>query len=78
MKLPSHLQVYVHALLLTCFMTFVVSGIATWNAIGLSPDFLQKWLGSWVFAWAVAFPTLLVVGPFVRHLTASIVAPAAR
>ncbi|MEZ5842886.1 MAG: DUF2798 domain-containing protein [Hyphomicrobiaceae bacterium] len=78
MKLPNHLQVYVHALLLTCFMTFVVSGIATWNAIGFSPGFMLKWLGSWVSTWAVAFPTLLVVGPFVRRLTAVLVAPAAR
>ena len=77
MKLPSHFQPYVHGLLLTGFMTFVVSGMATWNAIGFAPVFLTKWMGSWVFTWAVAFPTILFVGPLVRRLTAAIVAPAA-
>lgn len=76
MKIPSRYQTYVHGILLTGMMTFFVTCIATWNAIGFSPDFLVKWMGSWISSWAVAFPTILVVGPLVRRLTATLVAPA--
>ena len=49
--------------------------MATWNAIGFAPEFTEKWIGSWLFAWAVAFPTVLVVAPMVRRLTSVLVAP---
>ncbi len=69
MKLPAVFEPIVFGGLLSGLMSLIVSGIATWNAIGLIPTFTAQWLESWLFAWAVAFPSVLVVAPIVRRLT---------
>jgi hypothetical protein len=74
MKLPASFQPYVFGLVLSGVMSFMVSGIATANAVGLADGFFAKWIGSWLFAWAVAFPTVLFVRPFAQRVTALIVA----
>lgn len=56
--------------LLSGLMSFVISGIATARAVGLSGEFGPLWASSWVSSWLVAFPTVLVVAPFVRRVTA--------
>ena len=75
MKLPAFLEPFVFGALPSGLMSFIVSGIATWNAVGFAPTFTMQWLESWLFAWAVAFPTVLVVAPAVRRLTQLVVAP---
>lgn len=74
MKLPPPFQPYVFGLLLSGIMSLMVSGIATWNAVGLVDGFAAKWLGAWAFAWAVAFPTLIIVRPFAQRITSLVVA----
>jgi hypothetical protein len=49
------------------FMTFMVSGVATWRALGPAPGVFRIWLESWMIAWAVALPTMLVMMPLVRR-----------
>jgi len=73
MKLPAFFEPIVFGLLLTGLMSLVVSGIATWNALGFVADFAPRWLESWLFAWAVAFPCVLVVAPIVRSITRTLV-----
>ena len=73
MKLPSFFEPYVFGLLLSGLMSLVVSGIATWNALGFVSGLGERWMQSWVFAWAVAFPSVLVIAPLVRRLTRSLV-----
>jgi hypothetical protein len=48
-------------------MTFLVSGVATWRALGPVPGMLGIWMTSWMIAWAVAFPTMVVMMPRVRR-----------
>ena len=61
-------------LLLSGMMSFVVSGIATLRALGFTDvaaapgAFVGTWMGSWSVSWAIAFPTVLVVAPFVRKI----------
>ena len=74
MKLPAFFEPIVFGLLLTGLMSLVVSGIATWNALGFVAEFTMQWLESWLFAWVVAFPCVLVIAPFVRRLTHTVVA----
>lgn len=62
-------------LLLSVFMTFIVSLISTLRAAGLSVDVFRLWMSSWALSWLVAFPTLLLVLPLVRRATAAIVQP---
>lgn len=72
-KLPARYATWVMPLLLSIFMTFIVSLISTLRGVGLSPDMARIWMSSWALSWVFAFPTLLVVLPLVRKLTAAIV-----
>ena len=66
---PTRSATYVFAFLLSGFMTFVVSGVATVVAMGVPPGFAATWMRAWITAWIIAFPALLVIRPFVQKLT---------
>ena len=72
-KLPARYAAIVLPLLLSCVMTFLISGISTLRGVGFAPGVLQLWLGSWGLSWLIAFPSLLAVLPLVRRLTAAVV-----
>ena len=72
-KLPPGYAPVVHPLILSVLMTFIVSLVSTLRGIGLAPDLVQVWLGSWAISWFIAFPTLLLVLPLVRRATSAIV-----
>ena len=73
MKLPARFQHIVFGFLLSGLMSFLVSGIATLKAVGVSGAFLMQWMSAWLPSWAVAFPAVLVVAPVVRRLTSKLV-----
>ncbi|MEO1089952.1 MAG: DUF2798 domain-containing protein [Pseudomonadota bacterium] len=60
-------------LLVSGLMSLVVSGVSTANARGVGDGFVSYWLGAWVFSWAVAFPTILVIAPAVRRMVQRLV-----
>jgi Na+/glutamate symporter len=72
-KIPQRYASIVMSLLLSIFMTCIVSMISTYRGIGADPDFIRIWLGAWAISWVVAFPTLLLVMPIVRKSTAALV-----
>jgi hypothetical protein len=72
-KLPARFAGVVMPLLLSVLMTFIVSFISTYKSIGFAPQFAQIWMGAWGMSWLVAFPTTLVVLPFVRKITMAVV-----
>lgn len=74
-KLPARYAALVMPLLLSILMTAIISLVSTLRAVGVIPDLLELWLGAWMVSWLVAFPTLLLVLPVVRRLTAAIVHP---
>jgi len=53
--------------LLSGLMSFIVSGISTYRALGLAGDFPAHWVGAWFAAWMVAFPVVLFAAPFTRR-----------
>ena len=55
-------------LILSRLMSCVVSGIATFRALGAHPGFIADWAGSWAVSWAIAFPTVLIVAPVTRRI----------
>ena len=63
------------ALLLSIIMTLVVSGVSTLRGVGLTGAFVRVWLSAWGLSWLAAFPTLLVLLPVVRRLTAILCRP---
>ena len=72
-RLPARFGPILFGLLLSGFMSLIVSGVSTANARGLAPGFGGDWMASWAFSWAIAFPAVLLVAPFVRRLVARLV-----
>jgi hypothetical protein len=73
--IPARFAPVLFGFILSGLMSCIVSAIATVRAIGLPPEFFGTWMSSWAFAWAVAFPTVLIVAPMTRKLVARITAP---
>ena len=73
--LPKRFEMVAFGFLLSAFMSFLITGVATFLTLGLSPEFLSHWFSAWLPSWAVAFPTVLVVAPFVRRVLGRIVKP---
>lgn len=68
-KLPARYAGIVMPLLLSIFMSGIVSFVSTLHGIGMTHGLLHTWLGAWGWSWMIAFPTVLVVLPVVRNLT---------
>lgn len=68
-KLPARYYSIVLPLVLSLFMTCVVSLISTWRSVGFVGGFMRLWLGAWALSWLIAFPLLLVVMPLARAIT---------
>ncbi|MBK9572653.1 MAG: DUF2798 domain-containing protein [Rhodoferax sp.] len=72
-KIPARYTHLVMPLLLSFFMTFLVSLISTVRSLGLVDGLFQVWMGAWLLSWMVAFPALLLVQPLVRRIMGLIV-----
>ena len=72
-RLPARFEPPLFALLLSGLMSLLVSGVATWNAVGPYAGFPDKWLSSWLSSWGVAFPAVMVVAPLVRKIVARMI-----
>lgn len=64
----------VQAFLLSGFMSFIMSGAITLINLGLVKGFVGIWFHAWLVAYAIAFPTILLVFPFARKLAMKIAA----
>lgn len=65
-KYASYVFSFFMSLLMSGIMSFVIS---VFN-IGLVEDIVAIWLKAWMFAFAVALPTIIAVTPLVRKLVA--------
>ncbi len=74
-RLPHRAAPFLFGGLTSCLMSLLVSGVATWRALGLGADFVTIWLRTWLSAWPIAFVALLVVAPTVRRIVAALVEP---
>lgn len=70
---PKRFEQVAFGLLLSGMMSFLVSGLSTIIARGVDSGLPMVWLSAWLPSWAVAFPTVLVVAPFVRRILKRIV-----
>ncbi len=71
--IPQRYEHAVFALVLSGLMSFIVSGISTLLALGVTPELLGRWIGSWLPSWAVAFPAVLIVAPVARRIVGALV-----
>jgi hypothetical protein len=77
-KLPAKYNAVAFPFALSTLMSFIISGVSTWRALGLVDGFLGKWMMAWGVSWLVAFPTVLLILPIVRKLVALFVEPPGR
>lgn len=74
-RIPPRFAMPLTGLLLTCIMTFVISGVSTLLALGPNAAFLARWPQAWLLSWLIAFPTVLVVLPLVQRIVRRLVSP---
>jgi hypothetical protein len=77
-KLPARYNTVVTPLIISIFMSCIVSGISTLKSIGLIAGFISAWMSAWAASWVVAFPTLILILPVVRRIVGAIVHPPGR
>lgn len=75
MRIPVRFAPVLFAALLSAIMVCIVSGFVLLKTQGLHAGFLQQWLVSGATTWPVAFPTVLVVAPWVRRMVNRMTAP---
>lgn len=73
--IPARFAPVVFGFILSCLMSGIVSGIATFRVLDTGAPFVTPWITSWFYSWAIAFPTVLFVAPITRRLVAKLVAP---
>ena len=66
--IPKKFGPMLFGLILSGLMSLLVSGITTFRALGLAPDFAWLWISAWLTAWLVAFPCVLLVAPLARRV----------
>lgn len=66
--MPARLAPAMFGFILSGFMSFAVSCIATLRNAGLVDGFFGLWVSAWLPSWAFAFPVVLVVAPITRRL----------
>ncbi|GGW64745.1 DUF2798 domain-containing protein [Alishewanella tabrizica] len=75
LKFPAKAAGFIMPLLLSILMTFIVSFVSTLKGVGWAAFTVTGWLGAWGLSWLIAFPSLLLVLPVVKKLTAFLVRP---
>lgn len=74
--MPARFAPVAFGFVLSCFMSFLVSGIATVRNGGLTEDFFGHWIAAWLPSWFIAFPIVLIVAPVARKIVWSFVSDA--
>lgn len=69
-KLHAKYNIVAVPFVLSLMMSFIISGVSTLRALGLTEGLIVKWMSAWGISWLIAFPTVMVVFPFVRKIVA--------
>ncbi len=74
MKISARYSNLLFGGMLSMIMVTVISGAVVLVTQGPGPYFLVHWFKGFATAWPIAFPTVLVVAPFVRKIVAKLTA----
>jgi hypothetical protein len=74
MKIPARYSNLLFGGMLSIIMVTIISGTVTLINQGYDAHFFTRWFRGFATAWPVAFPSVLVVAPFVRRVVARITA----
>jgi len=72
-KLPYRYYKYALPLGTSFFMTFLVTGVATWRVLGWDRTMFKMWFSSWMIAWVIAAPTMFFMMPVVRRVLSRVI-----
>ena len=72
--IPARFAQVLFALILSMMMSFIISGLSTFRALGFVDHFVTIWLANWAVSWAIAFPTVLVIAPIARKIVGRLTA----
>lgn len=72
MKIPARYSNLLFGGMLSVIMVTIISGAVTFINQGYDADFFGRWLKGFATAWPIAFPSVLVVAPFVRRVVSKI------
>jgi hypothetical protein len=73
-RVPKRFAPFLFPLLLSGFMTFLITGIYMTRVLGIDAlvndpgNFLQIWMKAYLSSWLIAYPILLLVIPVVRRV----------
>ncbi len=73
--IPRRFAPMLFGLILSGLMSFVVSGISTFEATGAVAGFVGFWTRAWLTAWLFAFPIVLLAAPIARRMVQALVVP---
>ena len=64
---------YVGPVVMTFMVVFFVTGFITWLNVGLSNDFIVRWLRGWLLGWPIAALAVITLAPLGELITRLIV-----
>lgn len=67
--IPARFAHLTFSFFLSGMMSFLITGVATFRAIGLSANLLHIWVTAWPLSWLIAFPAVTVVAPIARRMS---------
>lgn len=74
MRISARFTPILFGALLSAIMVAIVSAFVLATAQGIGAEFPAQWFKSCVTTWPVAFPTVLVVAPWVRRVVGRLTA----
>ena len=74
MKMPARYAPILFGALLSAIMVAIVSAFVLASSQGIHAGFPAQWARSCMTTWPVAFPTVLLVAPWVRRVVGRITA----
>jgi len=74
MKMPARYAPILFGALLSAIMVAIVSAFVLASSQGIHAGFPAQWARSCMTTWPVAFPTVLLVAPWVRRVVGRLTA----
>ena len=74
MKMPARYAPILFGALLSAIMVAIVSAFVLASSQGINAGFPAQWARSCMTTWPVAFPTVLLVAPWVRRVVGRLTA----
>jgi hypothetical protein len=72
-KLPKNRFHFVFSLLMGAMMIFVMTFVITLVNVGITADFVGRWMRAFLIAYIVGVPVICVLAPTARKMTAKFV-----